>query len=180
MRSVTAKILIWSLSTIVLSLVAFSWISTSVADRARGEAFARSDAFELYQAISAYENGGQSELARYLAALHRFEGPGRYLTDSTGRDLLTGEDRSALLEGSQRLRRSFMNIGDKFVVRVASPDWRYATSLSICTRTASPRLHLTTFFSWPWWPCCSGFSLCTSPGPCAGSRPPCGASEAGI
>ncbi len=125
MRSVTAKILVWSLSTIVLSLVAFSWISTSVADRARGEAFARSDAFELYQASSAYENGGRSELARYLAALHRFEGPGRYLTDSSGRDLLTGEDRSALLKGSQGLRRSFMNIGDKFVVRVASPDWRY-------------------------------------------------------
>lgn len=125
MRSVTAKILAWSLSTIVLSLVAFSWISTFVADRARGEAFARSDAFELYQAISAYQNGGKSELARYLTDLHRFEGPGRYVTDSSGRDLLTGEDRSALLERSQGVRRSFMNIGDKFVVRVASPDWRY-------------------------------------------------------
>jgi two-component system sensor histidine kinase CpxA len=124
-RSVTAKILIWSLSTLVLSLAAFSWISTSAADRARREAFARSDAFELYQAISAYEGGGHSELARYFAALNGFEGPGRYLTDSSGRDLLTGEDRSALLEGSQGLRRSFMNIGNKLVVRVASPDWRY-------------------------------------------------------
>jgi two-component system sensor histidine kinase CpxA len=125
MRSVTAKILIWSLSTLVLSLAAFSWISTSTADRARREAFARSDAFELYQAIRAYEGGGHSELDRYLAALNEFEGPGRYLTDSSGRDLLTGEDRSALLEGSQGLRRSFMNIGNKLVVRVASPDWRY-------------------------------------------------------
>jgi two-component system sensor histidine kinase CpxA len=125
MRSVTAKILIWSLSTLALSLAAFSWISTSAADRARREGFARSDAFELYQAIRAYEGRGHSELARYLAALNGFEGPGRYLTDSSGRDLLTGEDRSALLEGSQGLRRSFMNIGNKLVVRVASPDWPY-------------------------------------------------------
>ncbi len=125
LRSVTAKILIWSLSTLVLSLVAYSWISKSVTGRALDEAFARSDAFDLHQASSAYEHGGRGELARYLAELRRFEGSGRYLTDSSGRDLLTGEDRSALLEGSQGLRRSFMHVGDKLAVRVASADWRY-------------------------------------------------------
>jgi two-component system sensor histidine kinase CpxA len=125
LRSVTAKILIWSLSTLLLSLAAYSWITRSVASRAQDQAFARSDAFELYQAVSAYEHGGHDELARYLADLHRFEGYGRYVTDASGRDLLTGEDRSALLKGSQGLRRSFVAVGDKFVLRVASPDWRY-------------------------------------------------------
>ena len=125
LRSVTAKILIWSLSTLVLSLVAYSWLSKSVIFRVIDEAFARSDAFELHQASSAYQHGGRSELERYLTDLRAFEGAERYLTDSTGRDLLTGEDRSAFLQGSEGLRRSFMNLGDKHAVRVASEDWRY-------------------------------------------------------
>ncbi len=125
LRSVTAKILICSLSTLVLSLVAYSWLSKAVIFGVFDEAFARSDAFELHQAITAYEHGGHSELERYLTDLRGFEGAERYLTDASGRDLLTGEDRSAFLEGSQGQRRSFMNRGDKHAVRVASDDWRY-------------------------------------------------------
>lgn len=125
LRSVTAKILIWSLSTLVLALMSYSWISKSIIGSAYEAAFARSDAFELHEASSAYEHGGRAELARYLEELHRFEGTGRYLTNSSGRDLLTGEDRSAMLEGSEGLRRSFTSVGDKLAVSVASPDWRY-------------------------------------------------------
>jgi len=125
LRSITAKILIWSLSTLVLTLTAYSWISKSVVNKALNETFASSDAFAMHQATSAYERGGRGELAHYLAELHEFEGYDRYLTDSSGSDLLTGQDRSALLAGSQGLRRSFTSIGDKFVVRVASPAWRY-------------------------------------------------------
>ncbi len=125
LRSITAKILIWSLSTLVLSLAAYSWLSKAVIFGVFDEAFARSDAFELHQASTAYEHGGHSELERYLTDLRAFEGAERYLTDASGRDLLTGEDRSAFLEGSQGQRRSFMNRGDKHAVRVASEDWRY-------------------------------------------------------
>jgi two-component system sensor histidine kinase CpxA len=125
LRSVTAKILIWSLSTLVLSLVASAWISKSVAGGPLEEAFARMDEFQLHEARSAYERGGRGDLEHYLAELRRFEGSERYLTDSAGLDLLTGEDRSAMLRGSERRRRSYVNVGDKIAVSVASADWRY-------------------------------------------------------
>lgn len=126
LRSVTAKILIWSLSTLVLAVIASSWISKSVIYTAFGQAFARSDEFELYQAAAAFESGGHSELGRYLADLRRFEGPDRFITDASGKDLLTGEDRSALLKGSQGLHRSLVDAGQgRQAVRTATPDGRY-------------------------------------------------------
>jgi signal transduction histidine kinase len=125
-RSITARVLAWSLCILVLSTLASLWISGIVLTAAFDEAFSRSDAFELHQAISAYETGGRSELREYLEDLHRFEGSERYVTDGAGRDLVSGEDRSALLLGSEGRTRSFARIGmDKHAVRVASPDGRY-------------------------------------------------------
>ena len=126
LRSITARILIWSLSILILSIMAAWWISGAVLVATFSEAFARSDAFELHGAISAYARGGRDELQRYLSDLRQFEGAERYVTDSAGRDLLTGEDRSALLVGSDGLHRSDIRVGrDKIAVRTASPDSRY-------------------------------------------------------
>lgn len=126
MRSITARILIWSLSILMLAMAASWWVSESIVVGAFSEAFARSDAFELHEAIVTYERENRAGLRNYLNELHRFEGSERYVTDAAGRDLLTGQDRSSLLAGSQGLRRSFIRIGvDKEAVRTASPDGRY-------------------------------------------------------
>ena len=126
LRSITVKVLVWSLTILILATVASWWISSSVLFRAFEAAFASSDAFELHQAIAAYERGGRDELRSYLATLHQFEGAERYVTDAAGRDLVTGEDRSALLVGSEGRPRSFIKVSfAKDAVRVASPDGRY-------------------------------------------------------
>jgi signal transduction histidine kinase len=140
LRSVTAKFLIWSLSTLVLSLVAFSWISSYVAGSALKEAFQRIDEFQLHQAINAYEHGGREVLARYLAEMREFEESESFLIDASGKDLLTGQDRSDILRDSGRLRRSQSYVGDKIVVVVASPDWRYRFVIVV-----SPPYTLATF-----------------------------------
>jgi len=125
-RSITAKVLVWSLSILLLSMAASWWISKTLFFAAFGEAFARSDAFELYQAINAHQRGGRAEFERYLADLRRFEGPERYVTDASGHDILTGEDRSALLAGTGGQPRSFIKVGaNKEAVRIVPPDQPY-------------------------------------------------------
>jgi len=125
LRSVTARILVWSLSTLVLALFAFSRISQSIIAKALEPVFVRIDEFYLDQARTAYEHGGPAELAGYLAELRRFRGPSLYLTDSAGRDLVTGQNRSALLADSARVHSSYTTIGDKLAFTVASDDRRY-------------------------------------------------------
>ncbi len=125
LRSVTAKILIWSLSTLALALVAFQQVSQSIVSGALEQVFARVNQFHLHEARTAYERGGQAELAHYLDELHRIQGPEYYLTSASGKDLLTGKDRSAVIRGSSGRPSSYARVGDKLAVSVASADWRY-------------------------------------------------------
>lgn len=99
MKSVYAKILIWCFGTLLVSLVAFGFISTFVLFHieGRGGIMPRIDAMVLHEASAAYETGGPSKLAAYLNSVHSFIQGQRYLTDSAGKDLVTGEDRSELL-----------------------------------------------------------------------------------
>ena len=97
MRSIRLKILIWSVSMLVLSLLAFVWISHSIVGTVLVDTFERMEAYKLQQARTAYERGGPPELANHLDEMHRVLGGDTYLTDSTGRDLANGRDRSGLL-----------------------------------------------------------------------------------
>jgi two-component system sensor histidine kinase CpxA len=96
MRSIFAKLTVWFLATLVVSLAAFFvtpfWFSPQATDPRH--VFDSIHQVELELAVEAYERGGQGELARYLGRLDRVL-PGRhYLLDAGGHDLLTGEDRS--------------------------------------------------------------------------------------
>ena len=106
MKSVYAKILLWCFATVVFSLFAFWMVSRFVETRAfgKGGPMARVDQMVLHEAAQAYESGGTRQLAAYLDRISAFlDGP-RYLTDSRGRDLVTGADRSEQL---QRVRNSW-------------------------------------------------------------------------
>ena len=100
MRTVFAKILVWSFGTLVVSLGAYLFIST-------GHGIAN---FRQRRALR--ENCGipggpsRSDLSRrevrrhwtpILRKLQTYFGPEHYFTDAQGKDLVTGVDRSALL-----------------------------------------------------------------------------------
>ena len=99
MRTVYAKILLWSFGTLVLSLAAFAGVTVFLSWRAfdGGSAFRRVHEFEFEAAVHAYETGGKRELADNIHAIERHFGEKFYLTDSKGIDVLSGEDRSGAL-----------------------------------------------------------------------------------
>lgn len=103
MRSIYAKILLWSFATLALSLVAFVGVSALVSYQtgARTGFIAQGPNLELEEAIEAYQEGGRARLGRYIDRLNRALSGKHYLTDGQGRDLLTGDNRSALLSAAQ-------------------------------------------------------------------------------
>ena len=125
MRSIRLKILIWSVSMLVLSLLAFVWISHSIVGTVLVDTFERMEAYKLQQARTAYERGGPPELANHLDEMHRVLGGDTYLTDSTGRDLANGRDRSGLVGDPSAKSWAPRRLGDKDIFVTASADGRY-------------------------------------------------------
>jgi two-component system sensor histidine kinase CpxA len=139
MRSIFAKILLWSFGTLVLSLIAFVVISVVLSERSmqRGDIFHRLAEMELAEARYAYESGGTPLLAGYLAHLHRyFPGADHFLTDAAGIDLVTGQNRSVLVGGESPWPHI---AGGRIVIPVQSADRRYRFLV-----TARPPISLAT------------------------------------
>lgn len=108
MNSLFAKIVLWFVATITLTSVGLAVITAAVSSetRPRQGPFALLIGFQANEARYAYETGGPKALAAALARFHR---PGRaqgVLLDASGRDLVTGEDRSDVV-GEARQRPSF-------------------------------------------------------------------------
>ncbi len=104
MRSILAKILLWSLVTCILSLVAYRGISRTLEWHGprQDDPFWRMSMMVEDEVRRAYEEGGPARLAAHLERLDAYL-PGKHmLTDSRGRDLVTGEDRSQLLQPRPR------------------------------------------------------------------------------
>jgi len=99
MRSLYTKILLWCLATLLLSFYAFFYINTRVLPpQRRGAGFMGSlSAFQLEEAVAAYESGGKPALAAFVTRANRHLRGSHHLTDAQGRDLLTGEDLSSRL-----------------------------------------------------------------------------------
>ena len=110
-RSIFTKIFVWFTVTVVLSLVGFVATSVLLSERLSGRdpAIPRLHAMLLDQARRAYEEGGRTGLAAYLRRLKSYTETDYFLTDPRGIDLVSGEDRSALLamrSARPRARRS--------------------------------------------------------------------------
>ncbi len=143
MKSLYVKILLCSLLTLLLSLGAFFVISTSVTRGVAGPRGLIADmhAWQTAEAVQAYESGGAAALAGYMTNLHRFLKERDYLTDSQGKDLLTGEDRSPLLRLSRRFPESPSEYNGHIVLVNPSPDGRYRLVI-----VADPPIPLRTLF----------------------------------
>jgi signal transduction histidine kinase len=127
MRTVFAKILLWSFGTLLLSLAAYLFISTGMASRISGKGgpFERTVAFQVDQAEETYRSGGAAALGTYLRKLQRYFGPEHYFTDAQGKDLVTGADRSVLLATARGEYNVPHSQGGRFVFVVASQDGAY-------------------------------------------------------
>jgi two-component system sensor histidine kinase CpxA len=123
MKSLFAKILLWFWVTLAITVVGSAFISAlNVNENASDERapVARLVTFQLEEARSAYEIGGRPGLQEFLDTLNRVYDARGILTDETGRDLLTNQDRSELM---RRARLPYFyqifRTGDAMVARAA-------------------------------------------------------------
>ena len=127
MKSVYAKISLWSFATLVLSLVAFLGVTRVVSFQAshRTGQFGQIQSMELEEAREAYEAGGPAKLQVFIDRLHRYVPGGHYLVDAKGRDVLSGQDRSALLAAAELEGATPRRTGGPMIVMAKSPDGLY-------------------------------------------------------
>lgn len=126
MRSVYTKIVLWCFGVLVLSLCAFARITWSLPFRAAGkEMFEGANALELVDASAAYDSGGSAKLAAYLAKLDKYLRGKHFFTDANGKDVLTGEDRSATLAVAQSKWGFPHHRGSEIVIGRPTADGRY-------------------------------------------------------
>jgi len=141
-RSVYAKILLWSLATLVLSLIAFVGVTSLVSSRTayRSGFFSRAS-LELEEARDAYQEGGHAKLERFIERMHQHMAGEYYLTDGSGRDLLTGADRSALLDIARPEGAPPPYMNGRRVITASSDDGRYRMIVEL----PPPPVDLTSF-----------------------------------
>lgn len=127
MKSLYLKILFGCLITLLVSFGAFFVISTFVARRAAGPRglIAGIHRWQTAEAVEVYESGGIEALRTYFAKLHRFIGEQDYLTDSHGRDVLTGNNLSSLLTLSRADSGPPAEFDGHIVIVNSSQDGRY-------------------------------------------------------
>ncbi len=119
MRTIFAKVLLWSLGTFALSLVAYcGHLAVPIEHRGgprQGDPFPRMIEMVEDDACRAYDEGGPERLAAQLRRLDSYLAGEHLLTDAHGRDLVTGADRSALLEqDAPRQDRAEFHKGERF------------------------------------------------------------------
>src|SRR5438105_6168295 len=128
MRSLFAKILIWFWFTLAITVVGSACISAlnmNQNDADERAPVARLVTFQLEEARTAYETGGRPGLQAFLDTLHRVYDAQGILTDANGRDLLTNQNRSALMRHPRRRAfYQFFRTGDATVART-SDDGQY-------------------------------------------------------
>lgn len=95
MRSVYAKVLLWSFGTLVFSLIAFFAIGFYGHRRdMRAWSPQRRDAYLLEEAVEAYNTGGREKLSALLRKQESYFRLDAHLTNAAGIDLISGEDLS--------------------------------------------------------------------------------------
>ena len=124
LRSLTARIVIAVLGTLLISLVAFMATFLAMSGPANVRLIRQFQARQIEDGIAALQQQGPDAAAAFIAQLDQSLGATHYLTDAAGRDLITGEDRSALLR-NPAARCGPPRIDDRLVVAEPSRDGRY-------------------------------------------------------
>ena len=134
MRSLFAKILLWFLATILVAFAGFTAIDlVSHSDPMRQPPMARAFRFQAREASEAYEAGGREALRWDLQRLREIFQAEAMLTDTKGRDLVTGDDRSKLINAG---RWGTFFRWNRSVIARKTENGRYWFILSIPTEAA--------------------------------------------
>ena len=127
MKSLFATILVWFLITNTVILIAFG-VATALTfshPRARQMPYAMLVSLQMREARHAYELGGPEALAKTLRRMQEASDTRGSLADRNGRNLVTGEDHSALV--ARLSRHSFFPIlrGRHFILGHKDDQGRY-------------------------------------------------------
>jgi two-component system sensor histidine kinase CpxA len=127
MNSLFSKILLWFGFTVAVTVIGSAFLSAldlSENDSDRRAPAGRLVTLQLRLARAAYETGGRAGLQKFLATVNNVYDARGLLTDETGRDLLTSEDRSDLVRQAQQRPYRFFGVGDAMTGRAAD-DGKY-------------------------------------------------------
>jgi len=105
MNSLFSRILLWFLAMVAVmaaGLIFTTAVTLEARQPGRLPPVARTLPFLLGEARAAYERGGQAELRAFLERVESAFGASAFLADARGLDLLTGEDRNALIAEARR------------------------------------------------------------------------------
>jgi two-component system sensor histidine kinase CpxA len=91
------RIALASLLTVLVSLAAFVAITRSVIGGSLERLITTTYRLHLDQAVAAHDRGGKAELAIFLAALNEGYKLRHRVTDSSGRDLLSGQELGPII-----------------------------------------------------------------------------------
>ena len=144
MKTLYLRIIVIFTAALVCSLVVLLGLSARTTRQMTGDFFEGSMTLELRRARSAYETGGQPALAAFLTETDEALKGRRYLTDATGRDLVSGADRSALLPGDSNGLGFPRKIDGQIVIVRASSDGKYRL-LVMAPPPVSP-MHFAPYF----------------------------------
>ena len=98
MKTLLAKTLLWFLGTAILTMAAIMGAAALNFNSGgqRPGPFGMLVALQFSEARDAYESGGKAALGTTMERIHAVTHAESFLTDASGHDLLTGEDRSDL------------------------------------------------------------------------------------
>ena len=123
MRTLFAKILLWFWFTLAITVIGSALISALTMnenDWDQRSPISRLVRFQLEEARVAYETGGRPGLQAFLDTLHNVYDAQGILTDESGRDLVTGENRSDLVRRAKTRRLlPIFRAGGSMVARAA-------------------------------------------------------------
>jgi signal transduction histidine kinase len=132
-RSLFAKILVWFVAGVVITVLATtvtSIVSYKPSSNVRAP-FSLFIGLEAEEAQHAWETGGREKLAETLGRFLQFSrARGALFTDANGSDLVTGESRPEMIAAAHR-HPSYSFNGDKLIFSRFSPDGKYCFFLTI-------------------------------------------------
>ena len=125
MRSIPAKVTLWSVAALVASLAVFIVVSNNAVTTSMRADFEQFSKVFFHEAVSRYRAEGSDSLSRFLQEVNRPGGLQFYLTDSQGRDLASGADRSESIRQTLGRGREMSRERGRFVIATVSDDGRY-------------------------------------------------------
>jgi signal transduction histidine kinase len=154
-RSIFAKVVLWFVATVALAVAGYLATSMVLSARifGRDAYLPRLTSLFVDDARRAFEEGGPGRLDTYLRRLNEYSDAEHYLVDRHGTDLVTGEDRSALLARQPQMPRTarvvpWMARNPQGVRVRSSDDRRYRLVTVFAPPTRVSPWEALAYFAW--------------------------------